>query len=610
MAARKEMINERRKFEKYFKLLAYGRKYWQIACLMIGSAIALTILRVLIPLLTGSAVTDILASSSIAYVLMISLEIIGISAVAALFQFALGYGGQYLGQKIIYDMRNRIFVAIQAQSFSFHDRNQTGELMARATGDVEAVRRFLAFGSAQMIGNLLLMAGVVITIFFLSIELVLVVVVCLPVLIIISWKFSQTQAPFWKRSRQNYGEINSALQENISGMKIVRAFSTEEEEIAKFETKNSAYRDDIIGASAVRSFYTPLLTMVISFGLGAVYLIGGFESTGSTATLSVVAGQVVAAGLLVGQLSGPVRFLGQLILLFQNGMAGFERVLEITEASVEVRDKPGAEDLVREKIIGEVSFENVKFGYGKDRMILRGIDLDVKPGEIVAFLGASGSGKTTLANLVPRFYDSSSGSVLIDGIDVRDVTLRSLRSNVGIVSQDIFLFSTTIRENIRNGRPDAPEELVIEAARIAKADEFVNRYPEGYSTLVGERGVTLSGGQKQRIAIARTLITDPKILVLDDSLSSVDVETEFAIQDALKAVVKNRTTIIITQRLSTLRLAKRIVVFKDGLVVEDGSHEVLLAREGEYARLFRSQLAPQDSSGSFSLASQESKVWS
>jgi ATP-binding cassette subfamily B multidrug efflux pump len=604
------MINERRKFEKYFKLLAYGRKYWQVACLMFGSAIVLTILRVLIPLLTGSAVTDILASSSIASVLLISLEIIGVSAVAALFQFALGYGGQYLGQKIIYDMRNRIFVAIQAQSFSFHDRNQTGQLMARATGDVEAVRRFLAFGSAQMIGNLLLMAGVVITIFFLSIELVLVVIVCLPVLIIISWKFSQTQAPFWKRSRQNYGEINSALQENISGMRIVRAFSTEEEEIAKFETKNSAYRDDIIGASAVRSFYTPLLTMVISFGLGAVYLIGGFESTGSTATLSVVAGQVVAAGLLIGQLSGPVRFLGQLILLFQNGMAGFERVLEITEASVEVKEKLDAVNLVREKINGEVSFEKVKFGYGKDRMILRGIDLNIKPGEIVAFLGASGSGKTTLANLVPRFYDPSSGRVLIDGIDVRDVTLRSLRSNVGIVSQDIFLFSTTIRENIRNGRPDASEELVIEAARIAKADEFINRYPEGYSTLVGERGVTLSGGQKQRIAIARTLITDPKILVLDDSLSSVDVETEFAIQDALKAVVKNRTTIIITQRLSTLRLAKRIVVFKDGLVVEDGSHEVLLEREGEYARLFRSQLAPQDSSGSISLASQESQVWS
>lgn len=603
------MINERR-FEKYFKLLAYGRKYWQIGCLMIGSAVALTVLRVLIPLLTGSAVTDILASSSISSVLMISLEIIGVSAVAALFQFALGYGGQYLGQKIIYDMRNRIFFAIQAQSFSFHDRNQTGQLMARATGDVEAVRRFLAFGSAQMIGNLLLMAGVVITIFFLSIELVLVVIVCLPVLIIISWKFSQTQAPFWKRSRQNYGEINSALQENISGMKIVRAFSTEDEEIAKFETKNSAYRDDLIGASAVRSFYTPLLTMVISFGLGAIYLIGGFESTGSTATLSVVAGQVVAAGLLIGQLSGPVRFLGQLILLFQNGMAGFERVLEITEASVEVKDKPGAANLVREKIIGEVSFENVKFGYGKDRMILRGIDLDIKPGEIVAFLGASGSGKTTLANLVPRFYDASSGKVLIDGIDVRDVTLRSLRSNVGIVSQDIFLFSTTIRENIRNGRPDASEELVIEAARIAKADEFVNRYPEGYSTLVGERGVTLSGGQKQRIAIARTLITDPKILVLDDSLSSVDVETEFAIQDALKAVVKNRTTIIITQRLSTLRLAKRIVVLKDGHVVEDGSHDALLAREGEYARLFRSQLAPQESSGSISLGSQDSQVWS
>lgn len=589
------MTTERRWSERYFKLAAYGRKYWTTVALMIGSSVALTILRVLVPVLTGNAVTDILASNSLDSILVISVEIIGVSALAAVFQFTLGYGGQYLGQKIIYDMRNKIFAAIQGQSFSFHDRNQTGQLMSRATGDVEAVRRFLAFGSAQLLGNLFLMVGVVVTIYLLNFQLALVVTLVLPILLVISWRFSQSQAPFWKKSRQDYGEINSVLQENISGMRIVRSFSREGREIEKFEEKNKAYRDDLVGAAAIRSFYTPLLTLILSLALGSLYLLGGLEAYSvPTRSLSVILGEVVAAGLLVGQLQGPVRFLGQLILLFQNGMAGFERVLEITDASVEISDRPDAIELIPDNTRGGLVFENVGFGYGRDRIILRNLNLEIKPGEIVAFLGATGSGKTTLANLVPRFYDVTSGRVLIDGIDVRDIRLRSLRSNIGIVSQDIFLFSDTIRENIRYGRPEASEELVIEAARVAKADEFVNRFKEKYDTVIGERGVTLSGGQKQRVAIARTLITDPKILILDDSLSSVDVETEFAIQDALKAVVAKRTTIIITQRLSTLRLAKRIIVFQNGMIGEDGTHSALLAKNGSYAQLYRSQLAPQE----------------
>ena len=561
---------------------------------MIASALLLTYLRVLVPVLTGGAVSDIVGSNSLSAIVVISLEIIGVSAAAALFQFALGYGGQYLGQRIIYDMRNNIFSAIQGQSFSFHDRNQTGQLMARATGDVEAVRRFLAFGSAQIVGNVFLMVGVVATLFFLNIELALVVCVSLPVLLYISWKFSQSQAPFWRRSREDYGGINSVLQENISGMRVVRAFSAEKSEMARFEEKNKSYRDDIVGAAVIRALYTPLLSLVVSLSLAALYLIGAFQSTNPAASVSAVAGTIVAAGLLVGQLQGPVRFLGQLILLFQNGMAGFERVLEITEASVEIKDRPGAIELSPEQVQGHIRFEDVQFGYGKGRLILKDVNLEIMPGEIVALLGTSGSGKTTLANLLPRFYDVSSGRVLIDGVDVRDVTLRSLRSNIGIVSQDIFLFSATIRDNIKYGRPDAPDELLLEASRISRADEFIDRFPQNYDTLVGERGITLSGGQKQRIAIARTLITDPKILILDDSLSSVDVGTEFAIQDALRAVVTGRTTIIITQRLSTLRLAKRIVVFEGGNIVEDGAHEELLAKGGAYSRLYYSQLAPQD----------------
>ncbi len=562
---------------------------------MLASAAALTALQVVIPLLIGGAVAVILGSrNALQAVLVISLEIIGLSAASAVCQFSLGYGGQYLGQKIIYDMRNKLFISIQGQSFSFHDRNQTGQLMARATGDVEAVRRFLAFGSAQILGQVLLMIGVLVAFWFLDVEFAIIVTLILPVVVYVAWRFSQTQAPFWKLARLNYGNINSVLQENITGMRIVRAFSAEKKEIQKFSVVNTQYADDLIGAARIRSIYTPLLTLVISLTLAALYFAAGAQSLVLSSSTVALAGRITSAAFLIGLLLGPVRFLGQLILIFQNGMAGFERVLEITDASVEIVDRPGAIDLDSDKIKGEISFENVRFGYGKDREILKGIDLKIDPGEIVALLGASGSGKTTLANLLPRFYDVTGGRVLLDGIDVRDVKLKSLRSNIGIVSQDIFLFSASVRANISYGKWNTPLQQVIDAAKVARADEFVERFPDKYETLVGERGITLSGGQKQRIAIARTIITDPRVLILDDSLSSVDVETEYAIQDALKAVVRGRTTIMITQRLSTLRLATRIVVFEDGKIVEQGKHEDLLALNGTYARLYYSQLAPQE----------------
>lgn len=598
------VLKNRIQFEKYRKLADYCLKYRRTIVIMLASGVALTGLQVAIPLLIGNAVTIILASKNAIHgVLMISLEIIGLSAASAVFQYSLGYGGQYLGQKVIYDMRNKLFIAIQGQSFSFHDKNQTGQLMARATGDVEAVRRFLAFGSAQILGQVLLMIGVTIAFWFLNVELAAIVTVILPIVIYIAWRFSQTQAPFWRKARINYGNINSVLQENITGMKIVRAFSAEEKEIQKFDAVNTEYRDDLIGAAKVRSFYTPLLTLVISLTLAALYFSAGTQSLALSSNTVLIAGEITSAAFLIGLLLGPVRFLGQLILIFQNGMAGFERVLQITDASVEIVDRSDAVDLKAEEIKGEITFENVRFGYGQDREILKGIDFRIEPGEIVAFLGASGSGKTTLANLVPRFYDVTSGRVLIDRKDVREIKLKSLRSNIGIVSQDIFLFSASVRANISYGKWNTPLERVIEAAKIARADEFVDRFPEKYETLVGERGITLSGGQKQRIAIARTIITDPRILILDDSLSSVDVETEFAIQDALKTVVQGRTTVMITQRLSTLRLATRIVVFDNGKIVEQGKHDELLARNGSYARLYYSQLAPQEK-----LAGQEEEL--
>ena len=580
--------------KRYSKLWKYARKYWPTVGLMIASASILMLLRVIVPFLTGDVVLVLTTTKSMHAIEVIAIEIVLISGISGVFQFVLGYGGQYLGQKIVYDMRNDLFTSIQGQSFSFHDRNQTGQLMARATGDVEAARRFLSFGSAQLFGNILLSIFVVVSSFFVGWIYGAILSFVLPLLLYISWKYGQAQRPFWRKAREDYGAINTVLQENITGMKIVRSFTAENSEISKFKEKNAAYRDELIGSSVVRALYSPLLTLVVSFALGSIYILGGVEVSLFGLSANLTAAHIVTEGSLISLLVGPILFLGQLILLAQNGMAGFSRILEITEASVEIKDKSGAEELDREAVRGEIVFENVSFAYGKGRRILDEINVEIKPGEIVALLGATGSGKTTFANLIPRFYEASDGRVLLDGRDIRDLTLKSLRSNIGIVSQDIFLFSATIRENICYGRNDATDEMVHEASKIAKVDEFVERFPDRYETVVGERGITLSGGQKQRIAIARTIITDPRVLILDDSLSSVDVGTEFAIQDALKAVVEGRTTLIITQRLSTLRLAKRIIVFDHGKIAEEGTHESLLSLNSLYSRLYFSQLAPQE----------------
>ena len=576
-----------RLLEKYLKLWTLVKRHWPIAAVMLFSVVVLTGLRVLVPFLAGQAINDIVGRQPISSILIVAVEIVLVSGLSAAFSFGLGYGAQALGQRIIYDMRNTIFTAIQSQSFSFHDRNETGQLMSRATGDVEAVRRFVSFGSAQLLSNLFLVGGVFVSLVYLSLYFALIVSVVFPVVLALSWMFSRTQGPFWRLTRKNYGSMNSVLQQNVAGARIVRSYSAEEFEMGRFAEANQAYRDGIVGSAAVRAVYTPLLSLVVSLDLAVLYFLGGGPVIAGTASL----GELVAAANLLALLAGPSRFLGQLILIAQNGMAGFERVLEVVEAEAEVKDRPGAAPLGR--VRGAVGFEGVRFGYGKDREILKGVDLEISPGEVVAFVGLSGSGKTTMANLVPRFYDVTSGSVKIDGKDVRGVTLKSLRSSVGLVSQDIFLFSATIRENVSYGKTEATMEEVRRVCRLAHAEEFIERFPHKYDTRVGERGVTLSGGQKQRLAIARALLTNPHILILDDSLSSVDAGTEYAIGEALREVIKDRTTIIITQRLATLRLAQRIVVFEGGNLVEQGTHEELLALNGPYARLYRSQYAPQ-----------------
>jgi ATP-binding cassette subfamily B protein len=439
-------------------------------------------------------------------------------------------------------------------------------------------------GLRQAINTLLLLIMVLYSMATLNLELTLVSMVVVPFLFVATLYYSRMVSPMWREVRDQFGVITSVLQENLTGVRVVRGFSREDYEEQKFSVECEKYFDINIVMVKLRSFFMPLATLISSVGLVAVLWYGGNQVI--SGALSI--GSVVAFYLYLMRLMGPVRMLGFITSMFVRSNAAAERVFEIVDAEVDVHDKEGAQEL--KALEGRVTFEDAWFSYDGKNMVLRSIDLDVQPGQTVAILGATGSGKSSIINLIPRFYDVTRGAIKVDGVDIRDVTIKSLRRHIGIVRQDPFIFSTTLRENISYGVEDATMDRVREAAAQAKIDDFIEGLPEGYDTKVGERGVTLSGGQKQRVAIARALLKNPRILILDDSTSSVDTQTEYEIQQALDELLENRTTFIITQRLSSIKKADYIIVLEDGAVAEQGTHDELMALGGIYHKLYQTQV--------------------
>jgi len=393
--------------------------------------------------------------------------------------------------------------------------------------------------------------------------------------------------PLWTKMREQLGDITSVVQENLMGVRLVRGFAMEAYEEKKFAAECETYFGTQIETARIRSFYMPLATLITSIGFALIVWYGGNEVMRGTLTL----GSLVAFYFYVALLRGPMRMVGFMTAMFQRAAAAAERIFEIIDAEVEVSDRKDAVEL--KTVEGRVVFDSVWFSYEGENMVLRDINLDVKPGDTVAILGATGSGKSSIISLIPRFYDVDKGSITIDGLDVRDVTIKSLRWHIGIVRQDPFIFSTTFRENIAYGVEDARSRDVEAAAKRAQIHDFIASLPEGYDTKVGERGVTLSGGQKQRIAIARVLLKNPRILILDDSTSSVDTQTEYEIQRALEELLEDRTTFIITQRLSSVKGADYIVVLEKGDIVEAGTHEQLMVKKGIYHKLYQTQIAKE-----------------
>jgi len=478
------------------------------------------------------------------------------------------------------DIRQGLYAHLVRLSFGFYDRHQTGQLMSRATVDLQGVRFFLGYGLIFFFQNALTVVSVTIVLLIFQWKLALIALAITPVLVAVAYRYSHIAHPTLRDVQQKLADVATVAEENIVGVHVVKSFAQEPQESAKFHARSEAVFRQTLRANRQRALYVPFISWIPLLAQGAVLLVGARMVTSGELTV----GGFVAFNLFLGMLVVPLRSLGMWIGQAQRATASGERIFQVMDEPEEIAERDGAAELPPGG--GHVRFEDVRFEYLEGRPVLDGVRLDVPPGRTIALIGQTGSGKTTLTSLLPRFYDVTAGRVTIDGADVRDVTLPSLRHAIGVISQDPFLFSATVRENITFGAPDLPDAEVERIARLAQAHEFVAELPEGYDTVIGERGITLSGGQRQRLAIARALAVDPRILILDDATASVDATTEARIRLGLREAMKERTTLIIAHRLSTIALADEIVVLDEGRIASQGTHDELLETSQVYRDIY------------------------
>ncbi len=572
----------------YRRLLGYLRPYKFQVLLAYVSMILATLLNLFVPQIIKNAIDEGLTAGQGAALFTAGGLILGIAAVRALAGYGQLFYGEWLTHRVAYDLRNAFYDSVQHLPFSFHDRSHTGDLMSRATSDIQESERFVGVGLMDLLAVVMLVVGVVTAMLLESVQLSLLALIPVPVLIFATVRFGATVRPMFKSIQEQMGVLSSTMQESMTGIRVVKAFAREPYELQRFDHENDQWFDRRFKLIKTWANNWPFFTFLVAVSIFLLLLFGGpLALTGD-----ITVGSLFALISYVLMLAGPVQRLGFLVNLAATASASASRVFEMMDMPDEIDARSG--NLTLEDARGEIVFEDVEFAYRPDQPILQEISFYAEPGQRVALIGPTGSGKSTVTNLIPRFYDVVNGRILFDGIDIRDLKLDNLRRHIGIVLQDPFLFSQSIAENIAYGRPHASMEEVVAAAKAARAHDFITSFPEGYDTRVGERGVTLSGGQKQRIAIARALLTDPRILILDDSTSSVDTETEYLIQQALDVLMEGRTTFIIAQRLLTLKNADYILVLDNGRIVERGKHDTLLAQGGLYKEIYDLQLKDQE----------------
>ena len=570
------------------RLIGFALKYKSRFILAYLSAIGVAIFALTIPRILGSAVDTVVGSGEFRQLLVLALIIFVLSIFRGIAAYGQQYLGESLGQRVAYDIRNAYYERLQRLSFAFHDGQRSGDLMSRATADVEGIRMFIQGGAIRGGYMILLILGVSIILLLSSWKLALMSLVFVPFIILRTSTIMLEMRRNWMAERTEMGHLNTVLQENLAGQRVVKAFAAEKYENEKFTHHAGAVARYGFRAESLQAVTTSLNNFFFLGGTGIILWYGSRQVIQG----HMSEGELVAFLLYMGLLAIPVRMTAFIVNSFSRAISSGERIFYVLDASSPVEEKTDA--LKMPRLNGDVRFNNVSFSYTNFSTVLQEISVDVPRTKVLAILGAPGSGKSTLVHLLPRFYDVTHGRVTIDEIDVRDMTLRSLRQNVGIVQQDVFIFTSTIRANIAYGAVDASMEDIIRAAKLAQLHDFIETMPEGYNTYVGERGVTLSGGQRQRLAIARTLLLDPPILILDDSTSSVDTQTEHLIRQALNTVMQGRTTFVIAHRLSSVKNADMVIVIKDGRIVQRGTHNELVQIPGPYQDIDELQLRPQE----------------
>lgn len=572
----------------YRRLMKYLAPYRKQVLIAYTSVLFSALLNLFIPQIIKNAIDTGLAAKQARALFLAG----GLILVIAVIRGAAGFGqrffGQWLTHRVAYDLRNHFYQSLQRLPFAFHDQAQTGDLMSRATSDITETERFIGIGLMDLVATLLLLIGVIVAMFLENAWLAFLALGPMMILVAVTLRFGGTVRPMFKRIQEQMGVLSTTMQESMTGIQVVKAFAREPYELEKFDLENEEWFARRYAVIRVWANNWPTFTLILASSIFLLLWFGGPRAVDGKLTV----GSLFALISYVLMLNGPVQRLGFLVNLAATAGASASRVYEIMDTPSEVEEQENA--AVLQDIKGEVVFEDVSFAYRSGVPVLRNISFRAEPGQTIALIGPTGSGKSTITSLIPRFYDPSEGRILIDGQDIRTVTLESLRRHIGTVLQDPFLFGTTIAENIAYGRPHASREEIEAAARAARAHDFILQFPDGYDTRVGERGVTLSGGQKQRIAIARALLYDPRILILDDSTSSVDTETEHLIQQALAVLMEGRTTFIIAQRLLTLKMADQILVLEHGEIVERGRHDELLAKDGLYRMIYDLQLKDQE----------------